>query len=194
MITSIASLVLSCSRIPWSIASCTTSSAVTGAAAVAIPSSERSATRSLRSWRYRPRREIPVRSLRGSGDLLSEDLGEAAAECEQLVGCAGFDDPAVVEDDCAIRDLDGRQALGCDQHGPSGECGAEVLDEVPLGLGVDRRHRVVEHDDARAGDKGAGEGDALSLPAGQVDAARADQRAVPVRQLGGEVRDAGRLT
>ena len=64
---------------------------------------------------------------------------------------------------------------------------------MALGLRVDGRHRVVEHDDARAGDERARERDALALSAREVDAALADQRVVAVGQLGGELRDAGRL-
>ena len=100
---------------------------------------------------------------------------------------------AVVEHDGAVGDLDGREPLRRDQHGAAGERGAEVLDEVALGLRVDRRHRVVEHDDARARDERARERDALALAAREVDAALADQRVVAVGQLGGELRDAGRL-
>ena len=58
---------------------------------------------------------------------------------------------------------------------------------------VDGRHRVVEHDDACARDERARERDALALAAGEVDAALADQRVVAVGELGGELRDAGRL-
>ena len=61
--------------------------------------------------------------------------------------------------------------------------GRRPVDEVPLGLRVDRRHRVVEHDHARAGDERAGERDALALAAREVDAALADQRVVAVGQL-----------
>ena len=43
---------------------------------------------------------------------------------------------------------------------------------------VDRGHRVVEHEHARAGEERAGERDALPLAAGEVDAALADQRVV----------------
>src|SRR5947209_7836573 len=58
------------------------------------------------------------------------------------------------------------------------------------------RQRIVEHDDARAGDERPRERDALALAAGEVHAALADQRVVAVRQLPGESvdarRDAGR--
>ena len=83
---------------------------------------------------------------------------------QQRRGSARLDDHAVVEHDRAIGDLDRREPLRRDQDGAPGECGAEVLDEMALGLRVDRRHRVVEHDDACAGDERARERDALTLP------------------------------
>ena len=73
------------------------------------------------------------------------------------------------------------------------ERGAEALDEPTLRERVDGGERIVEHDDARPRDERARERDALALPAGQVDAALADQRVVAVRQVVGERVDAGGL-
>src|SRR5690242_6723270 len=126
----------SCPLIPLSIASCTTTSALTGAAAEQIPTSARTATRMRRPTRYRPSRVRPVRRfrLRSSTDFLAEEGREEAAGAQQLVGGSGLDHDAVVEHDRAVGDLDGREALGRKQDGPAGERGAEVLDEVALGL------------------------------------------------------------
>ena len=66
--------------------------------------------------------------------------------------------------------------------------GRRFCDEVALRLGVDRRHRVVEHEHARTCDERAREGDALALAAGEVDASLADQRVVAVWELLGEAR------
>ena len=79
------------------------------------------------------------------------------------------------------------------EHGAAGDRGAQVLDEVALGLGVDGRHRVVEHEHARACDERAREGDALPLAAGEVDASLADQRVVAVWELLDERRHARRI-
>ena len=45
-----------------------------------------------------------------------------------------------------------------------------------------RRRRVVQHEDPGIGDERAGDGDALSLTAGEGQAALADARLVAVRQ------------
>ena len=94
---------------------------------------------------------------------------------------ACLDDPAVVEHDRAVGDADRREPLRRDEHGAAGDGGTEVLDQQPLGLGVDGRHRIVEDEHARAGEQRPRERDALALAAGEVDAALADQRVVPVR-------------
>src|SRR5882757_714407 len=161
----------SCASMPLLIASCTTSSAATGAAAEQTPTTERSATRRQRPTRYRLSRVRPMRCLCGGTDLLSEEGPEDTAEREQFSGRADFDDHAVVEHHGAIGDLDGRETLRCDQDGAAGQRGAEVLDEVPLGLRVDGRHGVVEHDHTCARDERTRKRDPLPLPAREVDAA-----------------------
>ena len=97
------------------------------------------------------------------------------------------------EHDRPVGELDGRQALRRDEHRAPFEGGAEPLHEPPLGERVDRRERIVEDDDARAGDERARERDALALAAGEVDAPLADQRVVAVRKLVRERVDARRL-
>jgi hypothetical protein len=47
-----------------------------------------------------------------------------------------------------------------------------------LGVAVERRGRLVEHEDRRALEDGAGDGDALLLAAGELQAALADLRVV----------------
>ena len=61
---------------------------------------------------------------------------------------------------------------------------------MALRLGVDGRHRVVQDEDARAGDERPRERDALALTAGEIDAALADQRVVAVGQVRDEPCDA----
>ena len=62
-----------------------------------------------------------------------------------------------------------------------------------LGVGVDGRERIVEHEHAPARDQGAGERHSLALAAGEVHAALADQRVVSVRKVVDERGDARRL-
>ena len=64
---------------------------------------------------------------------------------------------------------------------------------VALGLGVDRRQRVVEDQDLRVGGQRARQRHPLPLAARQRDAALADQRVVAVGQHGEVGRQAGRL-
>ena len=183
----------SCARMPLSIASCTIRSARPGAARRAMPTTASSATRQPAADEVAAEAGQPDSALTRQRSLLSEERGEHAAVREQLVRRARLDDPPVVEHDGAVGDLDGREPLGRDQHRAARERGAEVLDEVALGLRVDGRHRVVEHDHARPRDERPRERDPLALPAGEVDAALADQRVVAVGQLGREMRDTGRL-
>jgi hypothetical protein len=52
-----------------------------------------------------------------------------------------------------------------------------------LAFGVERRGRLVEQQDRRVAQDGAGDRDALALAARQHDAALADRRVVALRQL-----------
>src|SRR5215218_7098582 len=185
----------SLSRMPWSIACCTTRSPATGAAAPAIATIDSRTTRRVCPRRYRESRERPTRCLRAlcGKDFLPEEAREGAIARQQLVRLAVLEDHTVVEHDRAVGDLDGREALRRDQNGPPGERGAQILDQVALRLRVDGRHRIVEDDDACARDQRPRERDALALAAREVDAALADQRVVAVGKLGRELRDTGGL-
>ncbi len=68
-----------------------------------------------------------------------------------------------------------------------------VLLDDALALVVERARRLVEDQDARIGDEGAGDGDALALAARQRAAALADDGVVAFRQLEDEVVRAGEL-
>ena len=61
-----------------------------------------------------------------------------------------LDDPSVDEDDRAVCDLDGGEALRRDEHCAARERRPEARDEAPLGERVHGRERVVEHDHPRA--------------------------------------------
>ncbi len=60
-----------------------------------------------------------------------------------------------------------------------------------FGLGVERTGGLVEDEDARVGEDGAGDGEALALAAGELDAALADDGVVPLGEALGELVDAG---
>src|SRR5690242_803049 len=104
MPTSHASRPRLCARMPLSIASCTTRSALTGAAAETMPITDSTATRGYRPARYRVRRVRPV--LRCRANFFSEQVPERAAAREQVVWAPRLDDHAVVEHDRAVGDLD----------------------------------------------------------------------------------------
>src|SRR5581483_8051980 len=104
---------------------------------------------------------------------------------------AGLDDPAALEDDRAVGELDGREALRRDEDGAAGERRAKALDEPPLGERVHGREGVVEDDDPRSGRESARERRALALAAGEIDATLADQRLVALGQGRAEAVDPG---
>src|ERR1022692_3206738 len=60
-----------------------------------------------------------------------------------------------------------------------------------LGFGIEAAGSLVEDEDARIGENGAGDGDALPLTAGELDAALADDGVVLLLELFGELIDAG---
>ena len=60
-----------------------------------------------------------------------------------------------------------------------------------LGFGVEAGGGFVEDQDARVGQDGAGDGDALALAAGELDAALADDGVVLLFEVLGELVDAG---
>ena len=68
---------------------------------------------------------------------------------------------------------------------------AHVALDDPLALVVERRGRLVENENARIGRERAGDGDALSLPAGEVRAALLDQCVVAFGELVDELVGAG---
>ena len=60
--------------------------------------------------------------------------------------------------------------------------GAQGVVDGLLGPGVDRARRIVEHEDPGVAQDGACQRDALPLPAGQAQAALADDRVVAPRE------------
>ena len=87
---------------------------------------------------------------------------------------AALDDHAVVEHENLVGVDDGRQPMRDDQRGAIARHAVELVLDVPLGVAVERRGRLVEQQDRRALQNGAGNGDALLLAARQFQAALAD--------------------
>src|SRR6187455_1214125 len=128
---------------PLSIASWTRCQPTTGAAAEMPASSPISASRLFLSRAYGASLVRPVRGLRGKG-LVSEQSGEQAAGGEKLARATLLDDAPLVENNREVRHADRRETLRGDEYRSSRDGGPQVLDQQPLGLGVDRGHRVVQ--------------------------------------------------
>src|SRR5262245_30365111 len=91
---------------------------------------------------------------------------------------AAFDDAAFVEEEDEIGAADGGKAVSDDEGGAAGEeIGHGSLNKL-LAFGVEVAGGFVEDEDLRVGEDGAGDGEALLLAAGELDAAFADERVV----------------
>ena len=99
-------------------------------------------------------------------------------------------DPALVEHDDAVGVADGADALGDDQLGHAGAGLFQRVAQRAVGLVVQRGEGIVEDEDLRPAADGAGDGQPLLLPAGEVRAALRDVAVVAVFELFDEV---GRL-
>ena len=92
--------------------------------------------------------------------------------------CADLDDAAVFHGDDDVGVGDGAQAVRNDERRSAFEQGSQRgLDEL-FAFGVEIARRFVEDEDLRVGEDGAGDGKALALPAGEFEAAFADERVV----------------
>ena len=91
---------------------------------------------------------------------------------------AGLDDPAAVDDVDAVGAAHGRQAVGDQERRAAGHQPLQRLLHLRLALGVERAGRLVEQQDRRVLQEGAGDGDPLALAAGQPRAGLADQGVV----------------
>ncbi len=124
--------------------------------------------------------------------LSGHQLGIDSASGQQLTVRPALGQLAVLEHDDAMRAGHARQAVSDDERGaPALEPFERVVDEH-LVLGVDAARRLVEHQDGRILEDGAGDGQPLPLPAGQAQAAFADQGVVAPGQGGDEVVGVGR--
>ncbi len=109
---------------------------------------------------------------------------------EQLRVGPGRDHPPVTEEHDAVGEGDRRGPVGDDQRRPTVHHLTEGGADLVLLRGIDRRRGVVEDQDARVGEHGAGDGDALPLTAGEREPVLADDGVVPGRQRLDELRRA----
>ena len=85
-----------------------------------------------------------------AGELGAVQLGVQAAGGQQLVVRAALDDPAVVDDQDLVGLADGGQPVRDDQRRPAGQRRLQRPLHRRLGLGVQVRGGLVEHDHRRA--------------------------------------------
>ena len=109
----------------------------------------------------------------------------AAAAADEIARRAVLGDPAVLEDEHAIGDLDRREPVGDDDRGPVGEERPQRALHEALRRDVERRRGLVEDQDGRVGEERPGERHELTLPGREPRALLVDVGVVAV----GERRD-----
>ncbi len=116
------------------------------------------------SRRLVEQREISLALL----GLRSHQPPVGAVAADQLGVPSGFDDPAVIQHQDAVGADDARQPMRQDQRGAAGREAVDRLLDHRLVLGVDRRQRLVEDQDRRVAEQGAGDRQTLALAARQA--------------------------
>ena len=95
--------------------------------------------------------------------------------------------PAVLEPDDLVGQRDGGLPVGDDHDGRRLVAGAQGVEDARLHRRVDGAGRVVEDEQPRTPDDGAGQREPLALAAGEGGAALADAGVEPLGQRGDEV-------
>src|ERR1035438_5008651 len=114
----------------------------------------------------------------------------ALESVQGLVGAA-LHDAALFHHQNLLRAADGGEAMRDHEGGAPFHQVGETLLNGGLGFGIEAAGGLVENQDARIGENGAGDGDALALATGELDAALADDGVVLVVELFGELIDSG---
>ena len=104
---------------------------------------------------------------------------------------AKFYDASLMQDGDRVGVADGGNAVGDEDGGATAHDFAEMIEDFVLGVGVDAGKGIVEDEDAGAAEKGAGDGGALLLAAGESDAAFADGGVVAFGEAFDVVGDVG---
>ncbi len=125
--------------------------------------------------------------------LLVVQHAVAAAERHELLVRSSLDDFAVLEHEDLVGAADRGQPVRDDERRPPLAERAQAVLDLGFAFAVERRGRFVEHEDARVGEDGARDRDALTLTARQLHPALSDDGVVlllePLDELVG-VRDA----
>ncbi len=104
------------------------------------------------------------------------------ALCQQVFMAADFFDPSILHGDNFVGVHDGGQPVRDNQCGSADHQFVQgILDQL-FAFAVQRAGRFVQNQNARVAQKGAGDGEALLLAAGQFGSALPDFRVIAVRQ------------
>lgn len=118
--------------------------------------------------------------------------GVASVGMNQFLMRSVLDEASPVDREDAVGAAYRRKAVSDhDSSAPLADAPHVVLDD-PLALVVERARRLVEDQDARVGDEGAGDCDPLPLSAREAAAALADERIVAFGKLKNEFMCAGK--
>src|SRR5438067_10472145 len=108
---------------------------------------------------------------RSGAFALEVDLVEAAIEAgvaaELAVGADGLDAAGVHQDD-AVGELEGAEAVGDEEGGPAAGKLFDGLADQGFVLDIDGAGGLVEYQERRVAEHGAGQGDPLPLAAGEA--------------------------
>ena len=105
---------------------------------------------------------------------------------QQLGMGAVFHDAAMVDRDDPVGAAHGGKPVGNDEDGAPGDDAPHIGLDHLFAFVIQRAGRLVKDQDARIGDQGAGDRDALALAAGERGAALADLGVVAIGQPGDE--------
>src|SRR5580658_6906965 len=94
---------------------------------------------------------------------------------------AALADLAILEDEDFVGATDGGEAMGDDKGGAANHQVGEGFLHIHLGFGIEFGGGLIENENRRIFEDGAGYGDALSLPAAEPGAAFTDHGIVALR-------------
>ena len=114
----------------------------------------------------------------------------AATEGVELVVVAALDDEALFDNKDLVGAADGGKAVRDDEGGAALHELLQAGLDHGFGFGVERACGFIEDEDARLGEQGAGNRQALTLAARKLDAAFANDGVVTIREAFGELVDA----
>src|SRR2546427_81715 len=138
---------------------------------------------------------LAIRAPAGPPRLPGHQTGVDAAPAEQLAVRALLDQPSLVEHEDAVGAHDTRETVGEDEGGAASHETIERRLDQRLALRVDRRERLVEHEDRRVAQERARDGDPLALATREPHTALAHDGVVALGEPEDElfrVRGAGR--